>query len=168
MGQSRRQAANFVHLMGNRESLDIFGENVIVEIFFFFFARLLWQQESLKLKAWGYLRRLFNTPVRERERNGGGGSRQIEVKYIIMKMSQWITCLLTKIIIQAHTHADTHTIYLYVYILLLFEQPVSLVKCFLCPVSLKPNGIANVIFAMPVGNRNIVLEESRFLWRNPS
>lgn len=36
MGQSRRQAANFVHLMGNRESLDIFGENVIVEIFFFF------------------------------------------------------------------------------------------------------------------------------------
>lgn len=36
MGQRRRQAADFVHLMGNRESLDIFGENVIVEILFFF------------------------------------------------------------------------------------------------------------------------------------
>lgn len=37
MGQRRRQAADFVHFMGNRESLDIFGENVIVEILFFFF-----------------------------------------------------------------------------------------------------------------------------------
>lgn len=114
MGQSRRQAANFVHLMGNRESLDIFGENVIVEIFFF--SRLLWQQESLRLKAWDYLRRLFNIPVRKRERDGGGDSRQIEVKYIIMKMPQWITCMLTKIITQAHTHADTHTLYIYMYI----------------------------------------------------